>query len=339
MLTPELPSPGSPGSMAPAQRQIQSLQRLGVDVDVVDMRGRAVLKYGTAYRKMRRLLSNVDLIHAHYGYCGWLARSQFRKPIVMSFMGSDVYGDQDGSGRSDWLTSFMAFTHRRWLAPRVDSVIVKSREMADLVAPTPSHIVANGVNLETFRPVERTVARRQLGWDVDKRYVLFPGNPRNPRKGYSLAGEAITRLESFHDDPVELIPLWGVAPNEVSIYMNACDAMLMVSRAEGSPNVVKEALACNCPIVSVPVGDVETLLEDVAGCTVCGRDPDALAIALRETLITGERSTGREAIERLSLDLESVARRVLDIYQGVLAAGGRENSVSTPRQFISEVSQ
>ena len=338
MLTPQLPSPESPGSMAPTLRQIQSLERCGVDVEIIEMRGVPVLKYAAGYRKMRKLLRDVDLIHAHYGYCGWLARSQFRKPIVVSFMGSDVYGDQNGSGRSDWLSSFMAYSHCRWLAPLANSVIVKSRQMADLVAPTPSHIVANGVDVEAFHPEDSSAARQKLGWKLDRRYVLFPGNPENPRKGFALAREAIETLNAKLVRPVELVALWNVSPDEVANYMNASDAMLMVSIAEGSPNVVKEALACNCPIVAVPVGDVATLLDGVEGCVVCEREAVALANALCETLSRGERSQGRATIEHRCLDVESVARRVVGIYQDVLARTGSSESVPVPDSFGSEAS-
>ena len=338
MITPELPSAGTPGSMAPTQRQIESLRGLGIGIETVQMVGTPILKYASGYVRMRRRLRDVDLIHAHYGYCGWLARLQLRKPIVISFMGSDVYGDPDDRGRSDLLSSCMAYTHRRWLAPRANTVIVKSPQMAELMAPTPCHVISNGIDLEVFRPAPTEAARDRLGWKPDKSYVLFPGNPENPRKGFTLARSTIAQLNSRLATSAELVPLWNVSPDDVPWYMNACDAMLMVSHAEGSPNVVKEALACNCPIVSVPVGDVETVLSDVEGCQICPRDASLLATALHDSLVRGQRSKGREVIQRLHLDLESVAQRVIEIYRNTLLASGLGDAVSMPNQFGPETS-
>ncbi len=106
--------------------------------------------------------------------------------------------------------------------------------------------------------------------------------------------------------------------------MNGCDAMLMTSLIEGSPNVVKEAMACNLPVVGVPVGDVPELLQDVPGYAVCPRDAQALAEALAALLLTKPEVKGRLALVRKGLDVATVAQKVINIYELVLSRRARQ---------------
>ena len=321
-VCPELPRADCPGSMAPTARQIQSLRDCGVETEVLDMRGIPKLKYLQAIPRIRRLAKSVDLVHAHFGYCGWLSRLQLRKPIVLSFMGSDVYGDTEANGRPGLYSATMSAINRKLLARVVSAIIVKSQMMADLVAPLPTTVIANGVDIDMFRPLDRATMRQQLGLDQTKRYLLFPGNPENPRKGYAFAESVMQRFaQSGHND-VELIKLWGILPEQVPVYMNACNAMLMVSFAEGSPNVVKEAMACNVPVVAVPVGDVAELLTNIPGNAVRPRDAEQVFNAAAELLMDQTPSAGRQRIFDLRLDLPSVAQRVIAIYHKVLAEVG-----------------
>ena len=155
------------------------------------------------------------------------------------------------------------------LAWRVTQVIVKSQQMANVIAPAPSTVIPNGVDVNTFRPMDREAARKELHLPSELKCVLFPGNPQDPRKGHKLATAAIEVASRRFGQRIELLPLWGVQPQQVAVYMNACDAMVMTSLLEGSPNVVKEAMACNAPVIGVPVGDVEQLLDGVQGCEIC----------------------------------------------------------------------
>ncbi len=327
MVTPQLPTATHRSVMAPVVRQIESIRAHGAEVTVLEIRGVRRLKYLQRLGDLHSMTPSVDLIHAHYGYCGWLARSQFRKPIVVSFMGSDLLGTPNASGRVS-LASRLVVQADRWLARAVDAVIVKSPGMAQVVAPVQAHVIPNGVDMEAFRPMEPREARRLLGWPEGMRYVMFPGDPTNARKAYPLARAAVKRAAPWIPEPVELFPLSGVAPEHVSVYMNACDAMLLTSFLEGSPNVVKEALACNLPVVSVPVGDVSDLLAGVGGCALCPRDPDALAGALVQILQEPHRTDGRIALQRKGLDLQSVAQEVISIYEAVLARRVRQGEAS-----------
>ena len=320
-ICPELPSRGSPGSMAPAARQIESLRDAGIEIDGVDMRGIPKLKYLQLLPRICRLAKQVDIIHAHYGYCGWLARIALlftpRKPLVMSFMGDDLLGTPiNPEGNLSWFSKRMVSLNIR-LAGVVDCVIVKSQEMAAIVSPVKANVIPNGVDTESFHPMDQNVSRQAIGLPLDIKCVLFPGNPDNPRKGHALARAAILVAERELGEPIKLLPLWGIDPSKVAATMTACNAMLMTSLIEGSPNVVKEAMACDVPIISVPVGDVEQLLHGVNGCHVCPRDAETMGKQLARTLLTPG-CEGRNAIIAGGLDLESVARQIVSEYKKVV---------------------
>lgn len=318
-VTTRLPTPTQPNRMAPVARQIESLRAIGVQVDVLELTGISKLKYLRAVPPLYVRARSADLIHAHFGYCGWLARMQLSKPVVVSFMGEDLLGTPDAEGRPTAFSRLVVQVDR-CLARVVDAVIVKSAEMAQVVAPARAHVVPNGVDLRVFRPMDRHEARERLGWSESKRYVLFPSSPNIPRKGFHLAKDAVRMASQRLGEALELTALTGIAHDQVPLHMNACEVMVMTSVHEGSPNAVKEAMACNLPVVSVPVGDVPELLGGLGGYTVCPRDAHALAEALVSTLSAGSQQVnGREALKQKRLDLESVARRLSQIYADVLA--------------------
>ncbi len=317
MVTPQLPRPGRPGTLAPTVRQIESIRALGIDVKILEVRGVKRLKYLQRLPDLRSLAASVDLVHAHFGYCGWLARSQRSTPVVVSFMGDDLLGTPDATGRISAFSRCVVQADR-WLADKVDAVIVKSAAMARIIAPVKAHVIPNGVDLNTFRPIDQRVAKAHLGLADHKRYVLFPGWPEEPRKAFPLARAVVQETSRRLGEPLELLPLGGVDADKVPLYMNACTAMVLTSYLEGSPNVVKEAMACNLPIVSVPVGDVSELLAGVHGCAIRARDVGELSEALANALRQPERTNGRAAVEQKRLDLTSVATKVVEVYADVL---------------------
>ena len=328
MVTSRLPSNGESLDMAPLVRQIQSVRAAGADVDVLEVKGVRRLKYLQALPVLRRMAQRADLIHGHYAFCGWLARAAIGKPVVCSFMGDDLLGSPDSNGNVSTKGKMIVQASRR-LARLVDAVIVKSPEMAQILAPVEAHVVPNGVDTDSFKSIDKTTARKELGWSLNKRFILFPGNPDNPRKGFDLAQAALKTAQIQSNEELEMAILRKVPPPRVPTYMNACDAMLMTSWVEGSPNVVKEAMACNLRVVSVPVGDVEFLLDDVEGYEVCPREPKALANELLEVLSNPFAADGRGALLRKQLDAPSVARRLIDIYSAVLSQNGSAASTST----------
>jgi glycosyltransferase involved in cell wall biosynthesis len=315
MVSHVLPTSENPGTMAPTSRQIESLRKLGVEIEILELKGRRKFKYIPVLPKLLSKVKRVDLVHAHFGYCGWIARIQWQRPVIVSFMGDDLLGSPDEFGHIILLS--MVVVHiNRWLARHVRAVIVKSSEMAKVVEPVQAHVVPNGVDLELFRPIPREDALETLGWNKDQDYALFSGNPDNPRKGYELAAVAVAWARPHLKRPLTLVPLRNVPPEQAPLYMNACGALLMTSYIEGSPNVVKEAMACNLPIVSVNVGDVTEMLAGVTNSAICSRDPAQVGEALERLL--GCQSNGRDVLVARGLDLESTARRILGIYEQAL---------------------
>ncbi len=289
----------------------------GVQVDVLEIRGTRVLKYFLSLPEVWCRLSQVDLVHAHYGYCGWVARLQFSRPVVVTFMGSDVLGARNTSGRMNFF-SYIEIVLNKILARLVDAVIVMTVQMAEQLKPVRSHVISYGIDVERFSPMDKRQCREQLGWNQNCRYILFPANPDDPNKNFLMAREVFEQLKKRMNEPMELVALKGVVADRVPLYMNACDLMLMVSHSEGSPNVVKEAMACNLPIVGVPVGDVAELLDGLSGYRVVERDIEALTNAAYSLLTQKEEVQGRQKLFQRGLDLQQVASRVIAVYQEIL---------------------
>src|SRR5206468_9338121 len=147
--------------------------------------------------------------------------------------------------------------------------------------------------------------------------VLFVGEPAEARKRYDLANRAVQRVAPSLR--ARLVVAWKVPHAQIPDYMAACDALVFTSSQEGSPNAVKEALACNLPVVSVPVGDVAERLNGIEGCELCADDrPETIAAALERVLRRGGRAAGRKAVKHLDERLTS--QQVIEVYRSALGA-------------------
>ncbi len=320
VVTNAFPTHAQPWRGAFIKSQIASLRRLGLRVHVETIAGyRGKSEYLRAIFRVRRLArdGHFDLLHAHYGLTGIVSLCQSRLPVVVSFMGDDVYGTPDRQGRYSLMSRLIA-RMSRVVGRRAEAVIVKSEELKRALGRADAHVIPNGVDFDFFRPLPRDEARRRIGLDPDRPIVLFAGQPELPVKDHPLAAEAVRRLGLVQSNP-QLLVAGRLPQEEMPWYYNAADVLLLTSRHEGSPNSVKEAAACNLPIVSVDVGDVRRLLGGVAGVRIVeSRDPEDLAVALAETIGETRRSGAREAITELSL--ERIARRILGVYRSVLPA-------------------
>ena len=300
------------------RQETESLRRLGIDVDVLFVDGRGgKLNYLRGFTRLWRRLREreYDLIHGHYIFGGLIARAQTRYPVVLTHHGPEVF--------ITWERHLCRLVTRYF-----DSVIVRTQEMKDKLGINDVHIIPGGINMEKFRPLSVEECRSRLGLPQGKKLILWAGEKRWEKR-FELASQAMERLQR-RVPGVELVPLSGRPHALVPQYMNACDVLVLTSEAEGSPNVVKEAMACNVPVVATAVGDVPEIIGGTAGCHVCSLDPDDVARKLEAALLFGGRTRGRDAVAHLELDV--IARRIEDVYRRTLAARGR---VPTPITLTS----
>lgn len=307
------PTEKDPGYGSFVRAQMESLRPLGVEFETLFINGCASRwNYFRAVGQMRRRLraGRYDLIHAHFGLSGWVARCQKRLPVVVSFMGDDVLGRPRRDG-SITLYGRLLRSSSRFLARRVRAVIVKSEEMKSRLRLDSAQVIPNGVDLDLFEPRPQRQARQELGLDFEKKFVLFPYDPAEPRKRFDLIEAAVARARQSVPE-LEILHARGVPHDRMPFYMNAADVFVLASMLEGSPNALKEAMAVNLPVITVDVGDARELIAGVEGCHLVARDAAAIAEKIVEVCRSGASARSRGAIARLSMG--SVARRIVDVY-------------------------
>ncbi|AGN00040.1 Glycosyltransferase-like protein [Salinarchaeum sp. Harcht-Bsk1] len=290
------------------RQQVEALGRLGVRTEVVPVSGtraatgdgseRSLVDYlGLVADVRKRDLSAYDLVHANYGLTVPAAFAQRTCPVVLSLWGSDV------SGRFGWIG--------RLGARRASETIVMSSGMAETLR-SDCTVIPHGVDLELFEPMDREQALSSVGWAQAAKHVLFPYPSDRAVKNYPLARRLVDVADARLPDDVVLHTLdERVAHERMPVLMNAADAMVLVSASEGSPNTVKEAMACNLPVVARDVGDVRERLRGVEP-SVVAEEEQALVDGLVAVLDDRERSNGREHVQELSVD--RVAERTLGVY-------------------------
>jgi len=253
----------------------------------------------------RSLWDDYDVVHLNSGMISPLGLLQPQRPIVLTLWGDDLIGDR--------LYGLQSEITRR-CARRSASVIVRSREMAEAL-PCEAHVIPSGVDTSKFAPLDREAARAEVGWEEGDRHVLFPYPPAQDKKRYPVAKRLVERADDALDERVRLQAVKGVPHDRMPLYYNAADVLLVPSLREGSPNTVKEAMACNLPVVSTDVGDARKRLGPVSNSHVCIDDSE-LTDALVSVLDSGERSDGRSYVEEVSL--ERMGERLRAVYESVL---------------------
>ena len=308
-VTNRYPTESTPGDSPCIAQQRAALEDRGHQVDVLYINSRATkLCYLQALGQVfwrAQILRRYDVVHAHYGfYCGLVARAQCNTPLLVTYRGSDVFDKNQ-------------LSVSRFVAKWATGIIVMNRQMKELLGRDDARVVPYGVDLEMFRPLPKEDARKQLGLPADVPLILFPYAPTRRGKRFGLIQQAVEILKGefpgvevvvIHEKPYESIPY----------YMNACDALLLTSITEGAPLSVREALACNMPIVSVDVGDVAEVIAGVEGCFVVERNPDEIAEKLAQVFRQNKRTQGREVA--LKMDNAQVAQEIERIYEKLSSA-------------------
>lgn len=317
-LTTEWPSIESSGNAPFLVQYAEALRDQDVSVDVYHIHGRGnPLNYLQAWFDARKqpIWSQADIIHAHWGQSAYIALFS-RIPMVVTFHGSDLQGIVNSKGKYT-LKGKLLVKLSHLIARKADVCIVVSERLSKLlpVCGRAPEVIPMGINLETFKPMDKLICRQALGLELHKRYLLFVSDPKRPEKRFKLAQQAFAAACL---DNAELLVVYGHPYEKIPLYLNAGDLLLLTSCHEGSPVIIKEALACNLPIVAVDVGDVREKLATVAGCVVCENDNvETISQAIKQTMANNQFINGRDSV--LGLSWELIAQDTLKIYHQVLS--------------------
>jgi len=321
--------PGSPGSsslsMVFVHEQITHLEKAGLETRTSIFSAGANLQ--RALREawgLRQLVRDYrpDIVHAQYGTltaftCALISLVP-RVPLVITYHGSDLNpSPSDGTLRSTVQKLLSQFA-----ALRASAIICVSHQLRNRLWWCRGKVVVIpcGVDLDLFQPIPRAEARSRLGWRDGERIVLFNAAGRTTAgKRLDLAEAAVAVMRGLIGEVRFVVLRGGVPHEEMPLYLSGADCLLMTSDYEGSPTIIKEALACALPIVSVDVGDVVERLKGVHPSRIVPRDPRVIGSAAAEIVLSGRRSNGREVIRELSAT--AVRDKILQVYNCVLGGG------------------
>jgi glycosyltransferase involved in cell wall biosynthesis len=335
VVTSMYPIDGMPNYGAFIAEQVRSLRAAGVDMEVLFINPRATrLNYAFGVRHViQKLRTGVyDVIHTHHTYTlpiVDLARTLVYRGIPVILTNHEGEALDETSIRSWHPASRLrrSITLKRLMARRADFVIFVSRKLAEAIATRNRYAVLPcGVDLDKFRPLDQAGCRQQLGIPAAAPVVFFPADPNAQGKRFALAKSAFDLFREAH--PTAKLQTGGKIPHdEMPLYYNAADVVLQTSFYEASPTVVKEALACEVPLVSTEVGDTREIIDGVPYCFACPDTPCELASRL--LCCVGRRTTGaRRNLRAKGLSLDQVAQSLIQIYRRV---GTRWTGNADPR--------
>lgn len=300
-------SSGNKGISPIVQNQGDSLVHQDIIVKYFPIKGKGALGYLSNVSRLKKYLHNnkFDVVHAHYSLTAFVVSIAKASPLVVSLMGSDV--------KTGWIYRLIIKIFSFIFSWK--TIIVKSDDMKKSLKIDRAIVIPNGVDLLRFKELDKDECQKKLGWDKNKHHILFPANIVRSEKNYKLLEDAYSELKNenigvhwFNKVPNEETPFW----------YNAADVVVMTSLWEGSPNAIKEAMACNCPIVSTDVGNVRWLFGDTRGCFFTEYSPSDCAEKIRMALAFKGKTQGRQRIIDLGLSNDLVAKRLIEIYQQVI---------------------
>jgi glycosyltransferase involved in cell wall biosynthesis len=303
---------GTSGQISPfIVEQAESLKKNRVKIDYFLIIEKGFFGYIKSRKELLKKGNDFkpNIIHAHYGLSGLLANLQRKTPVVTTFHGGDIYIKQ-----SNILLLFLSL-----LATFLSKTnIFVNNNIPLFFRLNYYRVIPCGVFQSIFSPISKSKARKQMQFEKTTRYILFSSSFDNVIKNYPLAKRALGLL---NDENIKLIELKGCTRQEVSILMNTADLALMTSVSEGSPQFIKEAMACNIPIVSTDVGDVKEVIGNTEGCYITTFEPEDVADKIKKALEFAEtkgRTKGRERLKELGLDSKTVAKKIINVYEKVL---------------------
>ena len=284
--------------------QGQSLVDKGENIEYFKIKGKGVVGYLKGVFELRKVKKEFDIIHAHYSLSGFVAALAFHKRIVVSLMGTDAY--KSGFQKIAIKLCYKLF----W-----SKTIVKTSKMKKTLGFSNAVVIPNGVDISFFKPLNKEESRKKINIPLDKKVILFVSNPTRREKNFDLAKKTVEYLKG---DNYLLLPVFNVPHNDIVFYLNAADVLIITSLWEGSVNVVKEAMACNLPVVSTDVGDVKENTRGLDGYFVGESTPESLAKGILKVLNCTQEIKARERLIELGLSSEKIVGRLLEVYNSVL---------------------
>lgn len=282
--------------------QVEAIREKGVEIEYFFISGKGILSYLTAYKAFIGCIRKFtpEIIHAHYGLSGLFANLQRKIPVITTYHGSDI--------------NFRRIRPFSMLASRLSKYnIYVSIKLATLACSKKNYqVIPCGIDLDKFYPIDKKLARERLELDHDIVTALFSGSFTNKIKNATLAFEAIKRCHKN----IDLIELKDYSREEVNLLFSASDFALMTSLMEGSPQFIKEAMACNCPIVSTRVGTVAEIINDTEGCYITSFDAGEVCENFSKAIHFGRRTNGREKMALY--DNRSIADKIINLYKSTI---------------------
>jgi len=302
------------GKTAPfIESQGESLRKKGHNVYYSLVKGHGLKSYFKHSFEIKKDVKKykIDVIHAHYSLCAFSSLLAFsKKPIVASYMGSDAYGSINKKGKTR-ISSYWIVLLSLLMQPFLSYIISKSENIDKYVHKKRRAIIPNGVDFDTFQP--RTQKRDDSSSKLFT--ILFLGDTSSERKNFTLLDKAVS---SLNDENIIIEAPYPIQAKDIPKYMQNADMLAMTSWEEGSPNVVKEAMACNLPIVATNAGDAWWLLGDLEGHYKTKFDYNDLAKGILEIKKFNNNTKGRDRLIELGLDASMVADKLIGIYETVL---------------------
>lgn len=300
--------------------QGEALRNAGCEINYFLVKG----NYIAAVKALKDKISEChpDIVHAHFGLSAITAELQSLVPVVTTFHNGETL-----NWHVNLLSSLMSLR-----AKHVIYVAQHIRDLSYFKAKNYS-IIPCGVPMQQMTITSKDEARKQLGWEADRKYILFGGAFDNERKNYKLLKEAVERLAISVERlrKIECIEMKGLSRAECVLQMCAVDLFALPSHSEGSPQALKEAMAVNCPCIATDIADVRELFGDEPGHWIL-RNPHKtherwdgdekslgeMVVLLKEALAFEGRTNGRERILKLELSNEQVAKRIVKIYEDIV---------------------
>lgn len=282
--------------------QIESIRKTDKSINIIrySFSGKNnKLNYIKAIFEINKLIRKyrIDIIHAHYGLTGLISLFQNKCPVICTFHGSDVLYVK-------WQSLIS-----RFVAKHCAASIAVSKKIAKILNTKNTYVIPCGVNQDFFKPENKTEVRKKLHLDINKKYILFPSDPKRKVKNYPLFYSVFNKLKKEYD--IEQLILKGLDRKGVKNFLNASDLVLLTSFSEGSNSVIKEALSCDVPVISVDVGDAKDILEK----EYLAHPDIELIVTLAKRILSTNKSKFKFRSKIKFLDNKNISKIIINLYK------------------------